>query len=76
MRGVNDHEAPGLLRFCLDRGYQLRFIELTETVGYAAEGPSSAALGDLDGDVSGFDGGDREHSWLQAEFVRGLAAEQ
>ena len=27
MRGVNDHEAPGLLRFCLDRGYQLRFIE-------------------------------------------------
>jgi len=27
MRGVNDHEAVGLLRFCLDRGYQLRFIE-------------------------------------------------
>lgn len=27
MRGVNDHEAPSLLRFCLDRGYQLRFIE-------------------------------------------------
>jgi cyclic pyranopterin phosphate synthase len=27
MRGVNDHEAPALLRFCLDRGYQLRFIE-------------------------------------------------
>jgi cyclic pyranopterin phosphate synthase len=27
MRGVNDHEAPGLLRFCLDHGYQLRFIE-------------------------------------------------
>jgi cyclic pyranopterin phosphate synthase len=27
MRGVNDHEAAGLLRFCLDRGYQLRFIE-------------------------------------------------
>ena len=27
MRGVNDHEAPGLLRFCLDSGYQLRFIE-------------------------------------------------
>ena len=21
MRGVNDHEAPGLLRFCLDRSY-------------------------------------------------------
>jgi GTP 3',8-cyclase len=27
MRGVNDDEAPALLRFCLDRGYQLRFIE-------------------------------------------------
>ena len=27
MRGVNDHEAPALLRFCLERGYQLRFIE-------------------------------------------------
>jgi len=27
MRGVNDGEAAELLRFCLDRGYQLRFIE-------------------------------------------------
>ena len=27
MRGVNDHEAPDLLRFSLDHGYQLRFIE-------------------------------------------------
>jgi cyclic pyranopterin phosphate synthase len=27
MRGINDHEAPALLRFCLERGYQLRFIE-------------------------------------------------
>jgi cyclic pyranopterin phosphate synthase len=27
MRGVNDHEAVALLRFCLDRGYELRFIE-------------------------------------------------
>jgi GTP 3',8-cyclase len=27
MRGVNDSEAPELLRFCLDHGYQLRFIE-------------------------------------------------
>ncbi|HEV2450987.1 MAG TPA: GTP 3',8-cyclase MoaA [Streptosporangiaceae bacterium] len=27
MRGLNDREAPGLLRFCLDHGYQLRFIE-------------------------------------------------
>ncbi len=27
MRGVNDHEAADLLRFCLDQDYQLRFIE-------------------------------------------------
>ena len=27
MRGVNDDEALELLRFCLDRGYELRFIE-------------------------------------------------
>lgn len=27
MRDVNDHEAPELLRYCLDNGYELRFIE-------------------------------------------------
>jgi GTP 3',8-cyclase len=27
MRDVNDHEAVDLLQFCLDHGYQLRFIE-------------------------------------------------
>jgi GTP 3',8-cyclase len=27
LRGINDHEATPLLRFCLDHGYQLRFIE-------------------------------------------------
>ena len=27
MRGVNDDEPVGLLRWCLDRGYYLRFIE-------------------------------------------------
>ncbi|GGQ45331.1 GTP 3',8-cyclase [Couchioplanes caeruleus subsp. azureus] len=27
MRGINDDEAPGLLRFALDHGYELRFIE-------------------------------------------------
>jgi GTP 3',8-cyclase len=27
MRGVNDDEAAPLLRFCLEHGYQLRFIE-------------------------------------------------
>ncbi|MFF7458396.1 GTP 3',8-cyclase MoaA [Kitasatospora sp. NPDC008115] len=27
MRGVNEHEAPALLGWCLERGYELRFIE-------------------------------------------------
>ena len=27
MRGINEAEAPALLRWCLDRGYELRFIE-------------------------------------------------
>jgi GTP 3',8-cyclase len=27
MRGVNDDEAPDLLRYCLEHGYELRFIE-------------------------------------------------
>ncbi len=27
LRGVNDDEAPDLLRFCLGHGYELRFIE-------------------------------------------------
>jgi GTP 3',8-cyclase len=27
LRGINDEQAPELLRWCLDRGYQLRFIE-------------------------------------------------
>ena len=27
MRGVNDHEAADLLDWCLERGYELRFIE-------------------------------------------------
>jgi cyclic pyranopterin phosphate synthase len=27
MRGINDDEAPDLLRYCLDHGYELRFIE-------------------------------------------------
>ncbi len=27
MRGINDTEAPELLRYCLDHGYRLRFIE-------------------------------------------------
>jgi cyclic pyranopterin phosphate synthase len=27
LRGINENEAPELLRWCIDRGYQLRFIE-------------------------------------------------
>ncbi|MEV4188849.1 GTP 3',8-cyclase MoaA [Streptosporangium canum] len=27
MRGINDHEAVALLHYCLERGYELRFIE-------------------------------------------------
>src|SRR3954452_16116462 len=27
LRGVNDDQAPELLRWCMDRGYELRFIE-------------------------------------------------
>jgi GTP 3',8-cyclase len=27
LRGINDGHAPELLRWCMDRGYQLRFIE-------------------------------------------------
>jgi cyclic pyranopterin phosphate synthase len=27
MRGVNEDEAPALLRWCLERGYEMRFIE-------------------------------------------------
>src|ERR1700749_3599384 len=27
MRDLNDDEAPGLLRYCMDHGYELRFIE-------------------------------------------------
>jgi cyclic pyranopterin phosphate synthase len=27
LRGINDDQAPELLRWCLDRGYHLRFIE-------------------------------------------------
>ncbi|HEX4976949.1 MAG TPA: GTP 3',8-cyclase MoaA [Nocardioides sp.] len=27
LRGINDDQAPELLRWCMDRGYQLRFIE-------------------------------------------------
>jgi cyclic pyranopterin phosphate synthase len=27
LRGVNDHEAPELLAWCIERGYELRFIE-------------------------------------------------
>jgi cyclic pyranopterin phosphate synthase len=46
MRGRNDDEAPDLLRYCLDRGYQLRFIEqmpLDAQHGWRRENMVSAA---------------------------------
>src|SRR5580693_6252501 len=46
MRGINDGEAPALLRYCLERGYQLRFIEqmpLDAQHGWTRSGMISAA---------------------------------
>ena len=46
MRGMNDGEAPALLRFCLEHGYQLRFIEqmpLDAQHGWRRENMVSAA---------------------------------
>jgi cyclic pyranopterin phosphate synthase len=45
LRGVNDHLAPELLRFCLDQGYQLRIIEqmpLDAQHGWSREGMVTA----------------------------------
>ncbi|MDN3355293.1 GTP 3',8-cyclase MoaA [Actinomadura sp. DC4] len=45
MRDVNDHEAVPLLRFCLDKGYELRFIEqmpLDAQHGWRREGMITA----------------------------------
>jgi cyclic pyranopterin phosphate synthase len=45
MRGVNDHEAVPLLSFCLDQGYELRFIEqmpLDAQHGWTREGMVTA----------------------------------
>jgi cyclic pyranopterin phosphate synthase len=45
MRGVNDHEAASLLGFCLDKGYELRFIEqmpLDAQHGWTREGMVTA----------------------------------
>jgi cyclic pyranopterin phosphate synthase len=45
MRDVNDHEAVPLLRFCLDKGYELRFIEqmpLDAQHGWRREGMVTA----------------------------------
>jgi cyclic pyranopterin phosphate synthase len=38
LRGLNDHQAPDLLRWCLDRGYELRFIEQMPLDGADAAG--------------------------------------
>ena len=45
LRGVNDAQAPELLRWCLERGYQLRFIEqmpLDAQHGWSREGMITA----------------------------------
>jgi cyclic pyranopterin phosphate synthase len=45
MRGVNDHQAGELLRWCIDRGYELRFIEqmpLDAQHGWSREGMVTA----------------------------------
>ena len=45
MRDVNDHEAVPLLRYCLERGYELRFIEqmpLDAQHGWSREGMVTA----------------------------------
>ncbi|MEV4013549.1 GTP 3',8-cyclase MoaA [Nonomuraea angiospora] len=57
MRDVNDHEAVPLLRWCLDRGYELRFIEqmpLDAQHGWTREGMVTADE-ILDRLSSGFD---------------------
>jgi len=45
MRGINDHEAPDLLAYCLEKGYELRFIEqmpLDAQHGWTREGMVTA----------------------------------
>ena len=45
LRGVNDEQAPELLRWCLERGYDLRFIEqmpLDAQHGWSREGMVTA----------------------------------
>ena len=45
LRGVNDDQAPELLRWCLERGYDLRFIEqmpLDAQHGWSREGMVTA----------------------------------
>ncbi|MEU6784083.1 GTP 3',8-cyclase MoaA [Nonomuraea angiospora] len=57
MRDLNDHEAVPLLRWCLDRGYELRFIEqmpLDAQHGWTREGMVTADE-ILDRLSSGFD---------------------
>lgn len=46
LRGINDHEAPGLLRWCRDRDYELRIIEqmpLDAQHGWSREAMVTAA---------------------------------
>ena len=63
MRGVNDDQAPELLRWAVDEGYELRFIEqmpLDAQHGWSREGMVTA---------------DEIFARLEAEFVLAPAAE-
>ena len=57
LRGSNDDQAPELLRWCLERGYQLRFIEqmpLDAQHGWSREGMVTAdeIFAHLDGEFA------------------------
>jgi cyclic pyranopterin phosphate synthase len=57
LRGLNDDQAPDLLRWCIERGYQLRFIEqmpLDAQHGWSREGMVTAdeIFAHLDGTFS------------------------
>jgi cyclic pyranopterin phosphate synthase len=63
MRGHNDDQAPELLRWALDEGYHLRFIEqmpLDAQHGWSRDGMITA---------------DEIFGWLESEFVLSPAAE-
>lgn len=72
MRGINDHEAVPLLRYCLERGYELRFIEqmpLDAQHGWRRENMITAdeILATLKADIDLTDAGSAERGSAPAE---------